>query len=396
MTNTSANSDRMNVDKVPSEILCDVLSKGEPTNSYSLKRASVPFLFELQKKARELGFDDLSLTPVGEARTFDIFAERVRQGGCDGLSYLTSNVEARRSPLSVLSDAETLIVVALSEKKIYEESRVLISSIYEDSALVEQSVPSGTVVGYATCLDYHDVLKRRLKRLGAFICERWSQASVRSAVDTAPLLEKDWATSTGLGFCGLHSLVIHRRLGTRFFLGELLVSVPFSEITGVATLEESIDKLELSRCNENSQVFDAESSFQKCLSCRLCLEACPTGAILGDRTLDARRCLNYWTIENREDIPSDIARSLDGRLFGCDLCQQVCPHNSGVFHAPKRNVALDAIESLDEETFRRLFKKTPVFRATLKGLQRTSRTLRKNWEEESSAQQRFPDSNEDK
>ncbi len=390
MTNTSVVG-RVGADKVSSEGLCGVLPYEESANHVSLEGESVPFLFELQKKARELGFDDLSLTPVGEARTFDIFAERVRRGNFCGLSYLTSNVEARRSPLSVLPDAKTIVAVALSEEKIYEESREFISSIYEkDFALVDQRFPTGSIVGYATCLDYHDVIKRRLKRLASFICARWTRASVRSVVDTAPLLEKDWASSSGLGFCGLHSLVIHRRLGTRFFLGELLLSVPFSEITGGATLEESIDKLESSRCAEDARPFDAESAFQQCLSCRLCLEACPTGAILGDRTLDARRCLNYWTIENHADIPSDIARSLDGRLFGCDLCQQVCPWNRDVFHAPNRDVPLDAIESLDAETFRRTFKKTPVFRATLEGIQRTARNLRKNREGRSQI------SNEDK
>jgi len=370
---SSVISDRVDVDRA----LRDV-SNSESTNPFSYGGKLAPFFFELRQKSKELGLDDLSLVPVGEARTFPIFLERVRRGCCDGLPYLVSNLEARRSPLSVLPDAQTLIVVALSEKRVYEESKETTDSIYNDSALdVSFPSPSGKIVGYATNLDYHDVLKRRLKQLGAFLRERWQNASIRAVVDTAPLLEKDWATSSGLGFCGLHSLVIHRNLGTRFFLGELLVSIPFFELSGVETSEEFLAELQPLRRREEPRQVDVKSASDACLACRSCVDACPTRALSGDRTLDARRCINFWTIENRETIPSEIATKLDGKLFGCDLCQQVCPWNNGVFHSPQQEVALEAIENLDEATFRRLFKKTPLFRATLAGLRQTAKILKK-------------------
>jgi len=384
----SSVSDRVGVDR----ILRDA-ANSESTRPFSYEGKLAPFFFALRQKSRELGFDDLSLIPVGEARTFPLFLERVQRGYCDGLSYLTSNIEARRSPISVLPNAQTLIVVALAEKKIYEESRETTSLIYKDSALeVSLHSPSGKIVGYATNLDYHDVLKRRLKKLGEFLRERWQNASIRAAVDTAPLLEKDWATSSGLGFCGLHSLVIHRNLGTRFFLGELLVSIPFFELSGVKTTEEFLAELQALRLREESRQIDDKSASGACLACRRCVDVCPTRAISGDRTLDARRCLNYWTIENREEIPSEIGTKLDGKLFGCDLCQQVCPWNKGVFHSPQQEVALEAIENLDETTFRRLFKKTPLFRATLPGLRQTARILKKN--AKNSEQSTTPTSND--
>ena len=115
----------------------------------------------------------------------------------------------------------------------------------------------------------------------------------------------------------------------------------------------------------------------RCVLCGDCAKVCPTNALADDRTLDARKCLNYWTIENRDEIPQEIAQKLDGRLFGCDLCQRVCPHNAAIETAEERELPLDAVERLDETTFRRLFKKTPIFRARVEGLKRVAENLRR-------------------
>ncbi|MBQ7813795.1 MAG: 4Fe-4S binding protein, partial [Thermoguttaceae bacterium] len=116
---------------------------------------------------------------------------------------------------------------------------------------------------------------------------------------------------------------------------------------------------------------------ERCARCRRCVDVCPTGAIPGDRTRIANRCLNFWTIENRVALPNEIAQKLDGRLFGCDLCQRVCPWNAPEKNAAPLAVPLDAVDALDDAEFRRLFKKTPVFRARLDGLKRTADALRK-------------------
>lgn len=335
--------------------------------------------------ASDAGLDALGFAPVGPAATFDLFADRVRRGDCAGLPYLEANVDARRDPRSVLPSARCVCVVALSERRLRVESQETtqtlaaeIAQITELNPLAESSPLSasaektrltGAVVPYAACLDYHDVLKRKLKRLRAFFLDRFPNAEARAAVDAAPLLEKDWAVRAGIGFCGLHSLVVSPRLGSRLFLGELLVSTSFAETTGFATSETLRDAL-------GSTVANVDAA-ERCVRCRRCVDACPTGAIPGDRTLVANRCLNFWTIENRAALPEKIAEKLDGRLFGCDLCQRVCPWN-----APEKNVApldvpLTAVDALDDAEFRRLFKKTPVFRARLDGLKRTADALRK-------------------
>ncbi|MBQ2851053.1 MAG: 4Fe-4S binding protein, partial [Thermoguttaceae bacterium] len=184
----------------------------------------------------------------------------------------------------------------------------------------------------------------------------------------APLLEKDWAVRAGIGFCGLHSLVVSPRLGSRLFLGELLVSTSFAETTGFATPEALRGALGPTDANV--------AAAERCVRCRRCVDACPTGAIPGDRTLVANRCLNFWTIENRAALPPEIAPKLDGRLFGCDLCQRVCPWNASENNAAPLDVPLAAVDALDDAEFRRLFKKTPIFRARLDGLQRTADALR--------------------
>ncbi|MGI6402337.1 MAG: epoxyqueuosine reductase [Thermoguttaceae bacterium] len=335
-----------------------------------------PFWNELVDEAARLELDDVGVAPSGAARTYEIFAQRVREGYCDGLSYLTNRVEEHQSPDSVLPEALSIIVVALSERRVRDESQRATESLFNAPELQSlKDAPRGAVSGYATCLDYHDLLRKRLRALGRFLASRFPGAKTRAAVDTAPLLEKDWAVAAGLGFCGLHSLTIHPELGSRFFLGELLVSVPFQDLVGVASAEEYLKARNEWRLARGKRVFDAEKSAAKCQTCRRCVLACPTNAILGDRTLDSRRCLNYWTIENRDEIPDDIAQSLDGRLFGCDLCQRVCPHNANVESAETRDLPLDAVERLDEATFRRLFKKTPIFRARAEGLKRVAARL---------------------
>ena len=324
--------------------------------------------------ASDAELDALGFAPVGPAATFELFADRVRQGSCAGLPYLEENVDARRDPRSVLPSAQTLVVVALSERRLRAESEAAtrtlaaeIARLAPPTASAQAAFLSGAVVPYAACLDYHDVLKRKLKRLRTFFLDRVPTAEARAVVDTAPLLEKDWAVRAGIGFCGLHSLVVSPRLGSRLFLGELLVSTPFSETTGFASPEEFRDALGLP---------EPTLLANRCLRCRRCVDVCPTGALLGDRTLISNRCLNFWTIENRAALTNEIAEKLDGKLFGCDLCQRVCPWNEPETNVRPLDVPLEAVDALEDADFRRLFKKTPIFRARLDGLKRTADALR--------------------
>lgn len=355
----------------------------DATGNASFISTLSPFYLEFEREAAKLGLDDVGAAPVADAKTFSIFSERVKMGYCADMSYMTENVEARRSPTSVMADAQTIVVAALSESRLRDESREATAALFSAPELQTRDGASedGAIVGYATCLDYHDALRKRLKALARFILANFPGAKVRVAVDAAPLLEKDWAVAAGLGFCGLNTLTISPKLGSRFFLGEALVSIPFEEFVGLKTPEEYLSARRAARVARGEPTFDAQTEARKCLACRRCVDACPTDALPGDRTLDARRCLNYWTIENRGEIPDDIGKALAGRLFGCDLCQRVCPRNARIDAAAPRELPLDAVERLDEATFRRLFKKTPIFRAHVEGLRRVARKLRRSDDE---------------
>lgn len=360
------------------------LSASSPVPAFS------SFYLELRAAADALGIDDFGFAPIGDAATFEIFADAVRRGATGGLAYLENDVEARRSPLSVSPTARTLIVVVLSQARLRRESQNATATLFEslDALQADANPPfasssrsnaaeRGALVEYGVALDYHDVLRRTLKRLQTFFRTRFPNATTRAAVDTAPLLEKDWAVRAGLGFCGLHSLLTHRRFGSRLFLGELLVSTPFVELTGFSTPETFQAARDATENPIKRRVSRDDAA--RCATCRRCVDACPTGALVGDRTLDARRCLNFWTIENRAEIPQDIAARLDGRLFGCDECQRVCPWNAApdARGATPKSVDLAAVDALDETTFRAIFKKTPIFRARLDGLRRVAETIRR-------------------
>lgn len=359
------------------------------TNESIGTSASYPRRFlELRARIRALGIDDWGCAPIADASSYALFLARAREGYCGGLTYLTENPEARRSPRSVLPEARTILVAALSESRVRAESADAAAAIYDAPELrvdrKEESGAVGVVSGYATCLDYHDLLRKRLKGLGQYLKELYPDAPTRVAVDTAPILEKNWAIECGLGFCGLNSLTIHPEYGSRFFLGELLTATSLEELTGFATRAEyDAARVQIAR-ESGERVWTREEAREKraqCERCRRCVDACPTNALTPEGALDARRCLNYWTIENRDEIPDDIARALDGRLFGCDLCQRVCPRNARVEATAPRELPLDAVERLDDATFRRLFKKTPVFRARVDGLQRVARALRERGED---------------
>ena len=344
----------------------------EPRNELS------PFYGELAVAVEEAGFDDFTLAPVEDSPFYETFLERARLGLFGGLKYLTESPQTRRSPKSVLASAQTIIIVALSERRLCEESRAATQALRDAPALQPQNASdaaTGAISGYASCLDYHEIVRKGLKKLLKFCASKRPQDESRAVVDTAPLLEKSWARKAGLGFCGLHTLIVHPRLGSRFFLGEALVSTPFEELVGAASLDEFL----IARARlQGRSTFDVEAAERACEKCRRCVNACPTRALRGDRSLDVSRCLNYWTIESREEIPEDVASALGGRLFGCDLCQRVCPWNEGATSAPPWQASLDAVERLDDATFRKLFRKTPVFRARLEGLQRAARALRRN------------------
>ena len=160
----------------------------------------------------------------------------------------------------------------------------------------------GYIAAYARGHDYHMVIPERLKKLGAFIeTQVGSALSYRYYTDTGPLLERDLAQRAGLGWIGKNTCLINPRFGSYFLLAEILLGIELEP--------------------------DTPFTADRCGTCSRCISACPTGCILPDRTIDARRCLSYLTIENKDEIPLDLRPKLGNRVFGCDICQQVCPWN---------------------------------------------------------------------
>ena len=293
----------------------------------------------IRKKALELGFSDCGFS---QARVLPEDASRLREwlekDHHAGMAYMANHFEKRTDP--------TLLV---------EGSRTVISVLYNYHTDKTQADPEAPVISkYAYGRDYHPVVKDKLFLLFDFIREIQPEAKGRVFVDSAPVLDRAWAREAGLGWIGKNSCLISRTAGSFVFIGEIILN------------------LEL----EYKQV--PESDF--CGSCNRCVEACPTGAILEGRTLDSHRCLSYQTIENRGDIPEAIQGRLANRVFGCDICQDVCPWNrKAPLHAePQFEPGEGLLEmtagdwkALDEQHYESAFDGSAVERAGFDKLRRT-------------------------
>jgi epoxyqueuosine reductase len=298
--------------------------------------------------ARELGFARVGFAP---ATPFSEAATRLRAWLASGyhgdLSYLENGGE-RTDPRALMPEAKTLVAVALS----YAEPApgVALRADRDGPAL------AGTVARYARGEDYHLVMKQKLAAL-AERCERIVGRPLRSraCVDTAPLLEHEVARLAGLGFSGKSTLTIVPGLGSYVLLGELLLDLelPASEPVKAG-----------------------------CGSCRACLDACPTGAFVDAHVLDARRCISYLTIENQSSIPRELRARLGTRVFGCDVCQEVCPFNASSAPKPRApeleprpvlaTIDLVGLLELGAAGYRKLVRRTALRRVTRDGLARNA------------------------
>jgi epoxyqueuosine reductase len=250
----------------------------------------------------------------------------------------------------------------------------------------------GLIASYAWGQDYHDVLKPRLFELDAAIRAASGRATLgRAFVDSGPVLERSWAQEAGLGFVGKNTCLITPGLGSWTFLAVLLVPEEVSSVTfqvSSVTSQLTSDGLRSAEFAARCLLPTARSACT-CGACTRCLEVCPTGAFAGPHVLDARRCISYLTIELRGPIPYELRPSMGNWVFGCDLCQMVCPYNRR-FARPSRMTALQAqpetvapkllnLLALDEASFRRRFHGSPVLRAKRRGLLRNVCVALGNW-----------------
>jgi epoxyqueuosine reductase len=300
---------------------------------------------KIKQKALEIGFHK-----VGIARAEALGEEGARLGewldrGFHGeMRWMEREPEKRSDPALLFPGARSVIAVALNYFTPHEHE--------EDRA-------KGKISRYAWGDDYHDVLKEKLGELLAFIKSEDERAEGKICVDTAPAMDKIWAQRAGLGWIGKHTNLITREYGSWVFLGEIVTNL---ELT----------------C-------DAETVEDHCGTCTRCLEACPTQAIVAPNLVDSRRCLSYATIELRSlALPREITQDLSGWLYGCDICQDVCPWNR--FEKPteierfepregQTAVELQEVLSYSHEEYARRFRRSAIKRAKLGGLQRNARAL---------------------
>jgi len=305
----------------------------QPTN-----RASA-----LKARAAELGFDACGIASI-TAETDDGFDAWLDMGLHAGMDWVARTRDLRQHAGLKLPGVQSVVVVARN----YWFPRP------------EAAPGTGRVSCYAWGRDYHRALQKPLRQLAAFLDAMEPNAQSYASIDSGPVRERAWAARAGIGWVGKHSLVIHPELGTWTFLGTILTTVALTP--------------------------DPPAEDQ-CGTCHACMEACPTGAIVAPRTVDARRCISYHTIENKGAIPHDVAEKMGNQVFGCDLCQQACPWNRTPHLAncadflPRPNVADPPLEKLlaaDAAWFDATFNGTPVRRAGLEGMRRNAQIAQAN------------------
>jgi epoxyqueuosine reductase len=302
---------------------------------------------QVKQLARQCGFELAGVAPAAPLPEAGWFLEWLRRGFAGGMSYLTGRrAQMRLDPRSLLPSARSVICVG----KLYNGPQPYSTDFHETGR--------AWISRYAWGRDYHAIIRRALVRFAAGLKAIASGPfEWRACVDTSPLLERAYARRAGLGWIGKNSCLIHQGMGSWFFLAELLVS-----------LELEPDQPPPDRCG----------------SCRRCIEACPTQAILpagseqGPRfTVDSSRCISYLTIELRGEIPAPLRPAIGRNVFGCDICQDVCPWNRNApvtadpaFAAANFAPNTAMLDSLDEEQFRRLFRGSAVRRTGYAGFRR--------------------------
>ena len=312
----------------------------------------------IRTRARELGFDSVGIAPLGPSEHAPVYREWVGEGHAGEMGYLArpDAVEKRADPGLVVPGARSAVVVTRS----YAD---------ENPRDAEVAADRGIVARYARNEDYHDVLKPRLIELQEWISAEVGPAGGRAYFDTGPVLERELARRAGIGWQGRNTLLIQPQAGSYFFLGVILLDI-----------ELPVDE-------------PFEEDF--CGSCHRCIDACPTDALLGRNAdgaplMDARRCISYLTIELKGPIPRELRPLIGNRIYGCDICQEVCPHNTPKFVQITREeafwprdgvngVRLIELMGMTQEEFSRRFKGSPVKRTKRRGLLRNVAIALGNW-----------------
>ena len=295
---------------------------------------------QLVSFARQIGFDSCRVAACDTPAHATEFREWLREGAHGEMNYMRRGEEKRCDPQKVLPGAKSIVVLALN----YFQGEQIRRSSRTSRPL------QGRIARYAWGDDYHDVIEAKLDKIDKFLRDFGGQQ--KCYVDTGPILERDHAAQAGIGWHGKSTMLIDERLGTWFFLAEILT-----------TLELPTDEPVKDRCG----------------TCERCIKACPTGAITAPHRLDARRCISYLTIELKGSIPLELRPLIGDRIFGCDDCLDACPWNrfaqishETAFSARKSTTGMALREYLEltDAEFRQLFKNSPIKRIKRRGFLR--------------------------
>lgn len=295
---------------------------------------------EIKKKALALGFHSCGFSKANLLpEDAEHLTKWLAQNHHGNMAYMIKHFEKRVDPKKLVENAKSVISVLLNyypEKNISNKDNFKISK-------------------YAYGKDYHYVIREMLEKLLAFIEQKTGQRIARMFVDSAPVLDRKWAQKSGLGWIGKNTCLITKEQGSFFFIGEIILDLDLT--------------------------YDHEIA-EYCGSCTKCLNACPTNALIAPYRLDSRKCISYLTIENKNDIPDQFKNTFQDWIFGCDICQDVCPWNSKsipttLLEFQPSDILLAMKKSdwkeIDNKKFNKLFKLSAVKRAKLEGLKRNIR-----------------------
>jgi epoxyqueuosine reductase len=294
------------------------------------------------EKAKQLGFDLVGFT---KADLLEDETEKLQQwldkGYHASMNYMEKNLHKRKDVKEILPTTKSIISLALN---------------YYTPETHSNDVDKGKISRYAWGKDYHLVIWQKLDELETMLKELEPEFESLSYVDTGPVMDKAWAVRAGIGWKGKHTNVINLDYGSWFFIATIITNYEF----------------------DYSEVIT-----DHCGTCIACIEACPTNAIIQEYVVDANKCISFQTIENKDEIPLELKGNFDNWIFGCDICQDVCPWNQKFsqnswikeFHPIVKELSYSEVKKLDNQLFKEQFSESPIKRTKLKGLQRNAKFL---------------------
>jgi epoxyqueuosine reductase len=295
------------------------------------------------QKAKAIGFNLVGFAKAeileSESEHLQEWLDKNYQAGMD---YMSKNFEKRNDVKQILPNAKSVISLGLN---------------YYTPESYSEEVSKGKISRYAWGKDYHLIIWAMLDELEEELKKIDPDFESISYVDTGPVMDKAWAVRAGIGWLGKHTNVINREIGSWFFIANIITNIEFEYSEQLADF---------------------------CGSCTACLDACPTNAIVQEYIVDANRCISYLTIENKNEISGELKGKFDNWLFGCDICQDVCPWNQKFsvetllkdFHQQNKELDLDEVIEMKEEEFKEKFKTSPIKRAKLIGIKRNALFLK--------------------